>query len=219
MVVKILVVDQDKHFRSGLCRSLQDLPDIAVIGEAANGREAIEHAMNSAADVIVMEVKLPPTDGIEVCKTLKLGIPNIRILMLTTSSSEMEVFSALGAGANGYCLKTADISRIIMAIKSVANEDYWLDSGIAGRIMKLIPEEDRVKAPKRRDKWSPFRLLSPRELEVLNLLVQGMSNAEIAKNLTISTETVKSHAKSIMDKLAVNNRTQIVIKVLKSSLF
>lgn len=213
--LRIMIVDDNDQVRLGLSSLLATLDNFSVLAQAKNGRQAIDLVHTKSLDLILMDVGMPVMDGIEACQKIHATHPSVKIIMLTSHDNDEDVFAALASGANGYCLKDTNFDRLVNAIKSVASGDLWLDSQIAHKIASLTKS---AKGSGPNKDLLPFQPLSPRELEVLNLVVEGMSNQEIADNLSIGLQTVKTHMKHIMDKLAVSDRTQMAVKALRSGL-
>ncbi len=211
--IRLLITDDSNQVRRGLAMLLGQLEGFTIAGEAIHGRQSLDLIRTCNPDVVLMDVGMPIMDGIEACQHIKERFPNLKVIMLTSHDSDEDVIASLAAGANGYCLKEADIDRLIAAIKSVAAGDFWLDAQIAEKIQGLA-RLGRTKAGEQRQ----FATLSNREMEILNLVVEGLSNQAIADRLSIGLETVKSHIKHIMDKLAVDDRTQMAVKALRSGL-
>lgn len=212
-MIKILVVEDHSDLRLGLKLLLGQSPDFEVIGEAENGRQGVELARALAPDVVLMDVGMPLMDGIEACRTIKSLRAETKVIMLTSHDNDRDLFAALAAGANGYCLKGSEFERFADAIRAVARGDLWLDSAIAGKVLEALPRSNKPAGSERE-----FVQLSARETEVLRLLVEGHSNQEIGKQLDISLDTVKTHVRHIMDKMAVNDRTQAAVKALRHGL-
>jgi DNA-binding NarL/FixJ family response regulator len=166
-------------------------------------------------DVVLMDLAMPVMNGIDATQEIKKTQPHIRIIMLTTHESDEDVFAALGAGADAYCLKTIDTSELAVVLKTVANGAAWLDPAIARRVLRNVQP-----APTKSGNQSVGLVtnLSPRELEVLGLVVEGLSNQEMAQKLFVSNDTIKSHMRHIMEKLLVSDRTQAAVKALKMGL-
>lgn len=225
--IKVLVVDDLHSLRMQLSVLLEQFGDIKVIGEAENGEEALTQVSRMKPDVILMDVSMPVMDGIEASRIILEKYPYIKIIMLTASDSERDIFASLATGACGYCLKDFAPERILAAIRGVQTGDIWLDSAIAAKVIKLY-ESPKAAAPAEESQPnsveeidSPREIeepLSSRELEVLKLVVKGYSNKQIAEELTVSAETVKTHMRHIMEKLAVNDRTHAAVKALRKGL-
>lgn len=218
--LKVVFAEDHPASRTGLRCVLEDLDDIEIVGEAENGREAVDLVDKLKPDIVVLDVGMPVMDGIEAAKIIKERHPATKIIMLTAHDSESDTLGALVAGAQGYCLKGTPIDRLHRAILSVAAGDLWLDSGIASLVTSAIPKkgcgtQDReAKATGH----APFEPLSPRETEVLELLCIGLSNLEIGERLSVSPETVKTHIKHVMVKLAASDRTQAAVKAVRAGL-
>ncbi|HEY9677231.1 MAG TPA: response regulator transcription factor [Drouetiella sp.] len=208
---KILLVDDHPVTRLGLKFMLEEFDEIVISGEANNATEAFAMFEELQPDLVLMDVDMPDVDGIETARRIKSAHPSAKIVMMTSSREEQHIFASLVAGASGYCTKEISPDRLVAAIKSVMNGDMWLDSTIAGSIMKLIPEPEQQKTTSQSQ-------LSEREIAVLKLIGDGLSNAQIGKKLFISAETVKTHIKNILDKLSATDRTQAAVKALKQGL-
>jgi len=226
--IQVLVVDDLHSLRLQLSLLLEQHEDIKVIGEAENGEEALTQVSRMKPDVILMDVSMPVMDGIEAARTILEKYPYIKIIMLTASDSERDIFASLAAGACGYCLKDFAPERILAAIRGVQAGDIWLDSAIAAKVIKLYEIPKPSVAQQTGSQFDSFdglestreieEPLSSRELEVLRLVVKGYSNKQIAEVLTVSAETVKTHMRHIMEKLAVNDRTHAAVKALRKGL-
>jgi DNA-binding NarL/FixJ family response regulator len=215
--VSLFIVEDQPIVRAGLLFMLQRIQQVRVIGEAADGRTAVAGVLESRPDVTLMDIGLAGLDGIDATRQIKQGWPEARILILTAHESEEYVFASLAAGADGYCLKNASADQLITAIHTVKSGAAWLDPGIARRVLRssVATEPRKVKeASEPRDKFA----LSPRELEVLQLLVDGLSNQDMAERLVVSVETIKTHMRHIMEKLVVSDRTQAAVKAVRQGL-
>jgi len=233
-VIKVLLVEDHALTRLGLKTALKRTSDITVIGEAVNGQEAIDAAKALNPDVILMDVGMPVMDGIQAAKRIVAEHPAIRIIMLTQHDNDSDILASLAAGASGYCLKDVDTDRLYTAIRSVNAGDAWLDATIAGRVLKHYSSADNRtegKPPSAPESVLPsasrkfeevdrplVEPLSVRELEVLKLIVDGLSNQEIADKLFISLATSKTHVRNILNKLAVDDRTQAAVHAMRRGL-
>lgn len=219
--ISLLIVEDHPIIRTAIERYLHKMPSLRLIGVAVDGESAVEMALRLRPDVIVMDIGLPLLDGIEATRKIKAELPAVRILMLTAYDDDNKVFAALAAGADGYCLKTTALSELERAIQAVAGGAAWLDSGIAKKVLANSANSAfQAKSAKQSKKSPPqqFRL-TLRELEVLELMVKGRSNQEIADELGIAVETAKSHVANIMQKLVVSDRTQAAVKALREGMF
>jgi DNA-binding NarL/FixJ family response regulator len=216
--IRVLVVDDHPLSRIGLKYLLEEADDMKIVGEAMNGEQAIQGVDEYKPNVILMDVGMPVMDGIQASKAIREKYPQIRIIMLTSHDSEEDIFASLAAGASGYCLKDVNQDRLFTAIRSVFAGDVWLDTAIAGKVVSAISSSKLAWPTANQGQLGAADTLSQRELEVLNLLVEGLSNQQIADRLVIGLETVKTHIKHILDKLAVSDRTQAAIKALRSGI-
>jgi DNA-binding NarL/FixJ family response regulator len=207
--LRISIVDDDPLMRMGLKHFLETHPQITIAGEAADGYSAIDAVRQMAPDLVIMDVGLPQLDGIEATRQIKAESPDVRILMLTSHEEETEIVAALSCGADGYCIKGTSLPQLLGAIAVVRDGAVYLDPQIARAVIAHLHPP--------RGKTSEIAL-SPRELEILNLLVEGRTNPEIAQRLYISLSTVKAHIRSIMNKLAVDDRVQAAVVALRSGL-
>jgi NarL family two-component system response regulator LiaR len=208
--IRLMVVDDHTIIRKGIRAMLELVPDIELVGEAANGLEAIEQDKVLKPDVILMDLVMPGIDGIEAIRRIKLERPGARILVLTTFAGEEMVFPAIKAGALGYHLKDSSPEALTEAIREVSRGEAALHPVIARKVLhelSVLSERPPTADP-----------LTPRELEVLNLLAQGYENREIADKLIISEATVRTHVSNILGKLHLASRTQAALYALKEGL-
>jgi two-component system response regulator DegU len=215
--VKVLVVDDHPLFRQGLRRVLETASDVSVVGAAENGEEALEMARQLTPDVVVMDINLPSMNGMQVTRQLKAELPNIAVIMLTAYHDENQIFHAIRAGASAYYPKDVIPETLLDAIRQVSQGLYVIEENILSKpeLAKWIQgrfEEIGAFWEGAEDMFMP---LSPREMDILQLITRGMSNKEIALELSISHQTVKNHMTSILRKLAVNDRTQAAIYALR----
>ena len=212
-MIRVLLVDDQALFCEGL-RTLLDLqPDIEVVGEANNGREAIECVARAAPDVVLMDMQMPVLDGVAATRDIRAHHPNTQVIVLTTFDDDEYVFEALRAGAVGYLLKDVASDRLAEAIRCAARGESFLQPSVAA---KVVAEYTRLAdAPHARERANQALVepLSDRELEILRLVATGASNKEIAATLVIAEGTVKNHVTNILGKLGVRDRTQAVLKV------
>lgn len=217
----ILLVEDNPVSRLEIQSFLEKNPSLKVIAEAVNGEEAILKVQRFEPDITLMDVSMPVMDGIQAVERIRSTTPGAKIIMLTGSDSERDIFASLSAGVQGYCLKDTDDDRIIRAIAAVLQGDLWLDPAIARKVVNGLPRtpaQDGGLSKTTVECGRSTANLSAREQEVLALLVRGLSNAEMARTLVISQDTIKTHMRHIMEKLAVTDRTQAAIKALRSGL-
>lgn len=206
--VRLLVVDDHALFRSGLVSLLKDMPEFQVVGEAANGREAVEAALRLHPDVVLLDVNMPVMDGVETVRALKDRL-SCRILMLTISKNDEDLFGAILAGADGYLLKNATPDELCRAILQVHEGMAVLSPDVTRKVIGAI---------KTNPAYPLSAGLSSRELDVLNLLARGKTTTQIATELYISENTVKTHVRHIMEKLEASNRAEAVSKAMQLGL-
>jgi DNA-binding NarL/FixJ family response regulator len=212
--VRVLVVDDDKLMRAGLRAVFSSDDQIEVVGEAGDGRAAIDSAQRLTPDVILMDVRMPEMDGITATREVLQITPEARVVIVTTFEEDDYVFGALAAGASGFLLKRTSPEELIAAIKTVAAGDALLSPSVTRRVIERMardtpmaePDEDRLGE------------LTAREREVLELLAAGLTNAEIADRLVIEESTVKTHVKRVLMKLDLRDRVQAVIFAYETGL-
>ena len=207
------VVDDQELFRRGLTMLLGVEDDIEVVGEAGDGVAATELAASAVPDVILMDVRMPKRSGIEACVAIKEVAPTARIIMLTVSDEEADLYDAVKNGASGYLLKDSSIDEVAQAIRVVADGQSLISPSMA---IKLLDEFKQMSRSDRQQVPSPR--LTDRELEVLKLVAQGLNNREIAKRLFISENTVKNHVRNILEKLQLHSRMEAVMYAVKEKL-
>jgi len=212
-LIRILIVDDHPVFRHGLISVLEKLPDFQVVGQASNGVEAVAKAKESQPDVAVMDIRMPGGGGVESTAAIRQILPQIKVLILTVSDKDDDLFAAIKAGAKGYLLKNAELDELVDAIRLVAGNEAIVSPAMATKLL----EEFRQSSGYRPDR--ELGKLSLREREVLQLVTQGARNKEIAKKLFISETTVKAHLRSILEKLHVKNRAEAVAKATAKGLF
>jgi len=197
--IRILVADDHFIVRMGLIALVNTEPDMAIVGEAADGNQAVDLFSKHKPDLVLMDLRMPIKDGIEATVEIHSQDPNARVLMLTTFDGDTDIYKALQAGAQGYVLKNATGQELIPAIQAVAGGQRWIPKEIAKRLAsrKLFEE------------------LTQREVQVLQLLVKGLANKQIGEHLSISEHTVKDHLKSVFGKLQVEDRTEAVTAAIQ----
>jgi two-component system NarL family response regulator len=211
--VRVLVVDDHELFRRGLIMLLGDDDDIEVVGEAADGIGATDLAVSTAPDVVLLDVRMPRRTGVEACRAIKEAVPTTKIIMLTVSDEEADLYESVKNGAAGYLLKDSSIEEVAQAIR-VVNEGQSLIS--PSMAVKLIDEFKQMSKPDR--ETGPALRLTDRELEVLRLVAKGLNNREVAKELFISENTVKNHVRNILEKLQLHSRMEAVMYAMKEKL-
>jgi DNA-binding NarL/FixJ family response regulator len=209
MTVKILIVDDQALFREGLRTLLSVQADFEVVGEAANGEEALRQAVMMKPGVVLMDLRMPVMDGVTATQRLRETLPRVKILVLTTFDDDEYVFEGLRAGAVGYLLKDVSSEKLFEAIRAADRGEYFLLPSITAKVMAEFSRLSRL-APSTVDELE--EPLSPREMEILRLVATGASNREIAEMLVIAEGTVKNHLTNILGKLSVKDRMQAVIK-------
>jgi DNA-binding NarL/FixJ family response regulator len=209
--IQILIADDHPLFRFGLRALLEAEEGTAVIGEATSGEEAVSMAASLQPDVILMDINMPELNGIEATRRILADNPNANILVLTMFDDDT-VFAAIRAGARGYLLKGSEGEETLRAIRAVAGGEAIFSPNIAERLMQHFANEPRtVAAP-------PFPDLTPRELEVLQLIAQGLTNNAIAEKLVLSPKTVRNQVSSIFSKMQVANRAEAIVRASESGL-
>ncbi|HEY5401125.1 MAG TPA: response regulator transcription factor [Trebonia sp.] len=224
-VIGIVVADDHEVVRAGFAALLDTQPDFTVLGTAADGAEAVRVCRSARPDVVLMDVRMPGTDGIEATRQLALDAGHApRVLILTTFDLDEYVFDALRAGASGFLLKDVTAERLFEGVRVVASGDALLAPGVTRR---LISEFARTRprsaaaaggAGSAAATSAALRTLTPRETEVLRLVAAGLSNAEIAARLVVTEDTVKTHVSRTLGKLGLRDRTQAVVTAYESGL-
>jgi DNA-binding NarL/FixJ family response regulator len=211
--MRILIADDHALFRDSL-RSLLTAHDQEVVGEASNGRQAVELARQLQPDVVLMDLSMPELDGIEATKRLAAEAPNIKVVILTASDDDAHLFEAIKGGARGYLLKDLESARFFELLEGVARDEPALTPALARKLLQEFAKP-REKGSESQDPDA----LTDREQEVLELMVDGVtSNRELARQLGVSENTVKFHVRNILDKLHLHNRAQAVAFALRSGL-
>ncbi|HEY9880575.1 MAG TPA: response regulator transcription factor [Leptolyngbyaceae cyanobacterium] len=209
--LKLLIVDDDPMMRLGLTAALSNQTDLTILGEAADGQQGIDQVAALQPDVVLMDVGMPVMDGIAAAQTIKAKHPTLRVVMLTSHTDETEIIAAFSSGADAYCIKGTNVEALANAIRVAAAGAIYLDPQIAHKVMQNL-------APARPKPVGGEGLLSDRELEVLELIVEGYSNTEIGQRLYLSPNTVKTHVKGIMNKLVVSDRVQAAVEAVRRGL-
>ena len=210
----MLVVDDHELFRRGLTMLLGVESGIEVVGEASDGAEGTELAVSSAPDVVLLDVRMPKQSGIEACVAIKAASPSTKIVMLTVSDEEADLYEAVKNGASGYLLKDSSIEEVAQGIRVVAEGQSLISPSMAAKLL------EEFKSISRAGTKSEVVLprLTDRELEVLNLVARGQNNREIARDLYISENTVKNHVRNILEKLQLHSRMEAVMYAVREKL-
>ena len=209
-VARILVVDDQMLFRTGLCSLLAAEPRVNVIGQAADGAEAVKEAIRLRPDVILMDLRMPNVDGIEATRQVVERVPGTKVLILTTFESDSQVLQALKAGASGYVLKDSSATAIVNSIVAVMSGERVMSSAVANRVLEMLTG---TVTPK-----EFYDGLTDREVEILRLLAGGTGNKQIAYRLKISEKTVRNHVSNMYEKLGIYDRTQAVLYAVRKGL-
>ncbi|MBI3745416.1 MAG: response regulator transcription factor [Chloroflexi bacterium] len=215
--IRILIVDDHVLFRVGIAQILSKEDDIEVVGEAEDSRSAMEAALDTSPNIILMDLSLPSPGGIETTQRIKRELPSVSIIVLAVQEDEDALFDAIKAGAAAFILKDVSPDDLVNIIRRVSNGEYLINDkvfsqpAVASRVLK----EFRELAVYGQEAAPIFAPLSPREVEILDNIAQGMTNKQVAYTLSISEQTVKNHMSSILRKLSVNDRTQAVVYAMR----
>ena len=208
--IRILIADDHAIVREGLMALIATEPDLELVGEATDGIQAVSKAQALRPDVILLDLMMPRMDGVEAINEIKKSWQDARIIVLTSFSDDEKVFSAIRSGALGYLLKDSSPSDLLQAISTVANGEGFLSPAIASKVMREINQPPKL--PPTQDP------LTEREVEILQLVAQGLTNDGIAEKLVVSERTVRTHVSNILAKLQLANRTQAALYALKEGL-
>ena len=211
--IRVLVVDDHTIVRDGICALLRLAGDIEVVGEAANGREALEMAKKLMPDVVLMDIAMPNMDGLEATRRIRKEFPKVKVLVLTQYDDKEYVFPVIEAGASGFLSKTAASSELVSGIRSVYRGDSFLSPSAA----RILVEDYQQEASIRKEQ-DPYKQLTDREREILKLLAEGYTTRKIADMLVISVKTVEGHKTNLMSKLDIHNRTDLVKYALRKGI-
>lgn len=211
-MIRVMLADDHALFRQGLKSLLETEPDLRVIAEAANGREAIRFAADTRPDVILMDIQMPELDGVKACQSILEIDSKFKVIMITMYRQDSYVFEAVKAGARGYILKDADASTLIEVIRRVADGEALLDGDLAQNVLDDFRDKRAILPT------DSHTDLNDRETMILRLLAQGFSNQEIALKLDISEKTVRNRLSEIFAKLQLNNRTQAALYAIREGI-
>ncbi len=215
--IRALIVDDHALFRRGLEMVLAAEDDIELVGEASDGAEAVEKAAESLPDVVLMDIRMPKSSGIEACRAMKEAAPSSKIVMLTISDEEEDLFEAIRAGASGYLLKDIPLDEVADVVRAVHGGQSLINPSMAAKLLTEFAtlakrdEGERVEPV-------PAPKLTDREMQVLKLVARGMNNRDIAKELFISENTVKNHVRNILEKLQIHSRMEAVMIAVREKL-
>ncbi len=212
-MIRVLVCDDQAVVRDGLEMSLNVDPLIEVVGLAENGAQALELAVKTKPDLILMDLKMPGMSGIQATQEIRKKFPEIKILVLTTFTDDAWVYDAVRSGADGYLLKDTPRAELIAAIKGTMAGESYINPAVGRKLLTLA-----AQAPDTQKSAKIEMELSQREIDVLKLIARGLNNAEIAERLYLSRGTIKNHVSSILSKLGVTDRTQAAILAVKSGI-
>ncbi|NGO14526.1 response regulator transcription factor [Streptomyces sp. HC44] len=213
--IRVLIADDQQMVRQGFTVLLDAMPDIDVVGQAVDGLDAVTKVAELAPDVVLMDIRMPQLGGIEATRRITCETPRIKVLVLTTFDLDEYVYDALRAGASGFLLKDASADKLAEAVRVIAAGDALLAPGITRR---LIAQFSRLDGAPRAPLKERIGDLTERETEVLALIAQGLSNAEIAERLVVAEQTVKTHVGRILVKLGLRDRTQAAVFAYESGL-
>ncbi len=213
--IRVLVVDDHALFRRGLQMVLGAETDIEVVGEASDGAEALKVAAETTPDIVLMDVRMPKRGGIDATTAIKDAVPSAKIIMLTISDEEADLYDAIKAGAMGYLLKEISIEEVASAVRAVYNGQSLISPSMASKLLTefatmVRKDDERQQVPTPR--------LTDREMEVLKLVAKGLNNRDIAKKLFISENTVKNHIRNILEKLQLHSRMEAVVYAVREKL-
>ena len=213
--IRVLVVDDHALFRRGLQMVLGSESDIEVVGEAGDGAEALKVASETLPDIVLMDVRMPRRGGIDATTAIKDAVPSAKIIMLTISDEEGDLYDAIKAGAMGYLLKEISIEEVASAVRAVYNGQSLISPSMASKLLNefatmVRKDDERQQVPAPR--------LTDREMEVLKLVAKGLNNRDIAKQLFISENTVKNHIRNILEKLQLHSRMEAVVYAVREKL-
>jgi DNA-binding NarL/FixJ family response regulator len=213
--LRVLIVDDHALFRRGLLMVLRQEADMEVVGEAEDGYDAVQKAQELMPDVVLMDVRMPKRSGIEATREIRELLPHVKILMLTISDEEADLYEAIKAGASGYLLKEISIEEVAEAIRSVHSGESQLSPSMASKLLtefaamsRRADEQQQLVAPR----------LTEREMDVLRLVAKGLNNRDIGQELLISENTVKNHIRNILEKLHLRSRMEAVVYAVREKL-
>jgi DNA-binding NarL/FixJ family response regulator len=211
-MIRVLICDDQAIARHGLQMILSTAPDVQIVGQAENGQAALDLIAQTNPDLVLMDLKMPKLNGVQATRLIKQRFPAVRVLVLTTYDADEWVFDAVRAGANGYLLKDTPPSQLLAAIRNTVEGKTPVDPSVAGKIFKRFAKQPMPPSTKL------VEALSAREIEVLQLIADGLSNAEIGTQIHLSEGTVRNYISAIFGKLQAKDRTQAVVMALRYGL-
>lgn len=217
-MARIAIVDDHDFMRETMADMLSDEPGLSVVGEAADGREAIELCRSLRPDLVLMDVRMPQMDGLTATREIKRQLPATSVLMVTMHENTDYLLEALRAGAAGYVLKDASRTELTSAVRGVLSGEAPVDAELSARLLRRLAAEGVLKEGPKGQARNGDHPLTPREVEVLGLMAEGQTNRQIAQSFVISVGTVKNHVEHIITKLGVSDRTQAVVRALESGI-
>jgi DNA-binding NarL/FixJ family response regulator len=212
VTTRVVLADDHPTFRRGLRALLESLEAVQVVGEAKDGEEVVALAAELSPDVVVMDLNMPGTNGVEATRRIVAAQPSTAVLVLTMLDEDEAVFAAMRAGARGYVVKGADTDDVLRALESVAHGDVVFGPAVAGRVLSYLTHPLSARDP------VLFPELSDREREVLELIARGLSNGEIARTLVVSPKTVRNHVSNVFTKLQVTDRAEAIVRARRAGL-
>jgi DNA-binding NarL/FixJ family response regulator len=213
---RLIIADDHALLRSGIRSMLAGEPDLEVVGEAADGQEALELCRRLKPDLVLMDVRMPKMDGLAATRAIKEELPNVSVVMVTMQDDPDYLFEAVIAGAAGYVLKGATPDQLTEAVRQVLDGEFLLDQRLTINLLRSMADRGRVDLPFRPEPLA--EPLTARETEILQLLAQGQTNPQIARALVVSPGTVKNHVRHIIAKLQVSDRTQAAVRAIELGL-
>jgi DNA-binding NarL/FixJ family response regulator len=213
MTVRVIIADDHPVFRRGLRAALSDVPEVTVTGEVTDGAAAVTAARENAAEVVLMDLHMPDMNGIDATREIRRVAPGVAVVVLTMFDNDESLFTAMRAGARGYLVKGADQDEIVRAILAVAAGEAVFGAGIAERALAYF-----AAAPAGTRAARPFPELTDREMEVLRLVADGLTTADIARRLQLSEKTVRNHTSNVVTKLRVEDRAQAIVRARRAGL-
>ncbi len=214
--IRVVIADDHVLYRRGLQMVVSQDDDILIVGEAGDGKEAVDRTVELLPDVVLMDVRMPHTSGIEACQRIKALVPSTKIIMLTMSDEESDLYEAVKAGANGYLLKDVPGEEIAAGVRAVHHGDSLISPSMASKLLAEFAQLSRRQSERPSAVDAPR--LTERELEVLRLVARGLANKEIAHELFISENTVKNHVRNILEKLQLHSRMEAAMYAVRENL-